>query len=144
MNKRTLSIIVILFSILTLFAQNKDETVTQIVIPEETTWINGGKYRGYKNLKKVEIPSTVGTIGFSSFEDCTSLEKVKLNEGLKSIHYDAFKNCTSLKTISIPSTVIELNHPFNGCTNLVSIDLSKNTNFILIHQNNLGKIYTRK
>lgn len=130
MNKRTLSIIVILFSILTLFAQNKDKTVTQIVIPEETTWINGGKYRGYKNLKKVEIPSTVGTIGFSSFEDCTSLEKVKLNEGLKSIHYDAFKNCTSLKTISIPSTVIELNHPFNGCTNLVSIDLSKNTNFI--------------
>ena len=139
MNKRTLSSIFILFSILTLFAQNKDKTVTQIVIPEETTWINGGKYRGYKNLKKVEIPSTVGTIGFSSFEDCTSLEKVKLNEGLREIHHDAFKNCTSLKTISIPSTVVELDRPFNGCTNLVSIDLSKNTNFI--YQN--GVVYNK-
>lgn len=84
------------------------------------------------DIKKVEIPSTVNTIGFSSFEDCTSLEKVKLNEGLEQIHQDAFKNCTSLKTISIPSTVIELDHPFNGCTNLISIDLSKNTNFIYL------------
>lgn len=48
MNKRTLSFISILFSTLTLFAQNKDKNSTQIVIPKETTWINGGQYHGYK------------------------------------------------------------------------------------------------
>ena len=130
MNKRTLTFISILFSILALFAQSNDKDATQIVIPTETTWINGGQYHGYKKLKKVEIPSTVDTIGFSAFSDCTSLEKVKLNEGLRQIHENAFQNCTSLNSISIPSTVVELDHPFNGCTNLVSIDLSKNTNFI--------------
>lgn len=132
MNRRNLTFISILFGTLTLFAQSKDKDAAQILIPKETTWINGGKYSGYKNLKKVEIPSTVDTIGFSSFSNCTSLEKVKLNEGLRQIHHDAFENCTSLKSISIPSTVIELDHPFNGCTNLVSIDLSKNTNFIYL------------
>ncbi len=139
MNKKTLAFIPILFTALTLFAQSKDEDAAHIVIPKGTTWIDGGTYARYKNLKKVEIPPSVATIGFSSFEDCTSLEKVKLNEGLISIHRNAFKNCTSLKSISIPSTVVELDYPFNGCTNLVSIDLSKNTNFI--YQD--GIVYTK-
>ena len=60
---------------------------------------------GMKNLKSINIPLNVTTIGTRAFYDCTSLESVTLGDKLKSIGDEAFYRCSSLKNIEIPSNV---------------------------------------
>ena len=101
-----------------------------LIVQEGVTKIPNGAFSGCKNLKHIEIPSTVKRIGDYAFEECKSLEKVDLSrcsnlrklerklfaksenltevllpEGLTEIVADAFYYCESLKHIEIPSTV---------------------------------------
>ncbi len=56
-------------------------------------------FAGAENLKTVELPSTVKSIGDFAFEDCTSLEKVILSPGGEGVEMGegVFFRCPSLK-----------------------------------------------
>ena len=47
-----------------------------------------------------------------------------MNDGLQKIGNGAFFNCKSLKSITLPSTVVEIdNYAFNGCSKLKEVEL---------------------
>ena len=75
-----------------------------------------GDYAFYQNedIEKVNIPSTVKTIGLEAFYGCESLKEIDLPEEILSIEEDAFRLCTGLNKISLPKSLdIDLYDYFN-------------------------------
>ena len=68
-----------------------------------------------RNLKSIEMPSTMKYIGDYAFKECCNLETVILKEGIEEIGNYAFYH-SALKTITIPSTVKNIgSYAFSGC-----------------------------
>ena len=85
------------------------------------------------NILKVEIPSTVNTIGKGAFRDlsynpCFSkVTTFRIENGLKTIEQDAFCELKGLTNITIPDSVTSIEQgAFSYCKNLKNIKLSSN------------------
>ncbi|MBP1578853.1 MAG: leucine-rich repeat protein [Oscillospiraceae bacterium] len=76
-----------------------------------------------KNLQTVEIMDGVQTIAENAFAYADALEKINISSTVKSIGKKAFFNCTSLNVINtIPTSVTMIDeNAFAGCTNLKAI-----------------------
>jgi hypothetical protein len=82
-----------------------------------TEFKNGGG-----NITKVNIPSTVTTIGENAFYVCDNLTSVTLHEGLTTIGQYAFYGCTGLTSITLPKGLTIIGEgAFINCTNITSI-----------------------
>lgn len=82
------------------------------------------EFDGSTNLRNVQLPSTIKSIGYKAFLGCTSLTSINLPEGLEALGWHAFSE-TGLTNIVVPSTVTDYNSysdsaPFYDCKNLVS------------------------
>ena len=66
------------------------------------------------NLKTVNLPNTVKTIGWAAFYGCTSLETFVVNEGATRIMDMAFYDCTSLTKLYIPASVTTIDKDIFG------------------------------
>jgi len=96
--------------------------LTSIIIPDSVTDIEGGAFRGCKNLNNINIPNGVTSIENSTFMNCTSLTSINIPNGVTSIENSTFMNCTSLTSINIPNSVTSIkDDAFYGCTSLTSI-----------------------
>ena len=72
-----------------------------------------------REVKSVEIPSGVTTIGGSAFSGCTGLTSVVIPSGVTSIGNNAFSGCTELTSVTIPDSVVSIgNYAFLGCYKL--------------------------
>ncbi len=76
-----------------------------------------------KNLQTVEIMDGVQTIAENAFAYADALEKINISSTVKSIGKKAFFGCTSLNVINtIPTSVTMIDeNAFAGCTNLKAI-----------------------
>lgn len=75
-------------------------------------------------VRKITLPSTLTSVGYSCFSGWTSLEGINLPNSIKTIDSQAFKGCTSLKDITLPRELMELaSYAFEGCTALTSIQI---------------------
>lgn len=85
----------------------------------------------YTQIKEIEIPDSVTSLGAKAFYSCTSLESVKLSKEITLIGGYTFYNCSSLKNIVIPDKVITINdYAFAGCTNLENVKISNSVTAI--------------
>lgn len=67
-------------------------------------------------VKKIEIPGTVETIGKYQFYGFDNLTSVKLSEGTTTVEDSAFDDCELLKTITLPGSVNKLGlNAFSNC-----------------------------
>ena len=82
-----------------------------------------GSNRVYRNrLKKVEIGSSVTSIGNQAFNNCYSLSSVVIPNGVTSIDNSAFNGCYSLSSVVIPNGVTSIgNQAFYNCYSLSSV-----------------------
>ncbi len=81
------------------------------------------------NLKEIILPEGLIEIGECAFMYCT-FETIELPKSLTTIGNEAFLYNENLKEITIPENVIDVMHPFNGCDNLETIILLRETKFI--------------
>lgn len=85
----------------------------QLVVPE-TIKIAEGEAEGYlvtgidarafsnrENLKSVELPPSVRTIGDKAFEECKNLEKVIVTDALETVGEAIFKDCPMMTTLEL-------------------------------------------
>ena len=103
---------------------------TVVVIPSSINGIPVKKigdeaFKDNENITRVDLPSSVETIGISAFENCIHAEIV-FTEGLKNIQKRAFFNCyVSSYTLCIPSTVTYISYfafgSDNGCCEVEEI-----------------------
>lgn len=94
-------------------------------MPENPSWQVKTEWFDYtKNLKKVEVQSTVTSVSPEAFYGCENLISVTLREGVTEIGHGAFCQCPQLSEINIPKGVTTIPQScFNGCTSLKKIQL---------------------
>ena len=99
-----------------------DRETDRIDIPSTVTSIGAFTFYQCSCIKSVNIPSSVTSIGSSAFEDCDYLTSLSLNDGLQSIGGSAFEGCRRLATLVIPSTVNKiLVNAFKNCVSLTNV-----------------------
>ena len=98
-------------------------------------------FNGCTRLREVTLNDGLKYIGISCFEGCTSLTSIKLPKSLKVLRENAFRVCTALQTVEFDDNINFhdgysygfYNNVFDGCTNLTSVKLPKNSpgNFVI-------------
>lgn len=113
-------------------------SLATVEIPEGVQEMGRAAFSGCTSLTKVAIPSTIkrwcitehleysnhAQIQNDAFKDCTSLAEITLAEGLAVMGYWAFDN-TALTSVTVPSTVTELNYTFYNCKKLEEVILQE-------------------
>lgn len=88
-----------------------------------TSVVPDGLFKGNKDVKSVEIPQEITSIGESAFESCTNLSGVVFadNSILRTIGKAAFKGA-SFNEINIPASVTSIgNYAFQNNTHLTAL-----------------------
>lgn len=102
----------------------KDETVTEITIPDYVTSIGHNAFSRCESLTSITIPDSVTTIGSYAFASCKSLTSITLPNSITIIEEAAFSYCESLTSITIPDSVTTIGkYAFSGCDSLVYITI---------------------
>ena len=83
---------------------------------------------------KIDLPSTLTTIGKNVFIGCKQLLSINLPEGITGIPSNTFSGCEQLRNISLPSTLTLIDTmAFRGCYNITSIVLPINLTTINLY-----------
>ena len=102
----------------------KNETATEVIIPDYVTGIGNGAFRFCESLMSVIIPDSVTTIDSFAFAYCESLASVTIPSSVTTIGSFAFSSCKSLTSITIPDSVTTIeDSTFSDCESLVSITI---------------------
>lgn len=109
----------------------EDESVTvpaTIDYLEESypvTAIAGGAFYQSTNLKSINLPESILTIGVRAFEGCQALISIEIPANVQTIGNYAFINCSALENVTMGDEVTEIEpNTFSQCKNLKSIKLS--------------------
>ena len=93
------------------FAQLVARTITEVTLDDlaGVTEIPRYLFEGCSNLTRVDIPSSVKSIGYHSFVNCTSLERVTLHSTTPpTIQAGIFNGCPSTCRYAVPKESVEL------------------------------------
>lgn len=83
------------------------QDVTEYIVPENVKHIASGVFYLNTELTKVQLNSSLETIGNYAFSGCTALTEMELPESIKEIGYGAFSGCTRLD-ITVNPTVEQI------------------------------------
>ena len=77
-----------------------------------------------KNLREMEIPAGVESLGDLCFSGCAGLRTINIPDSVESLGYCCFYECAGLQTINIPDSVKSLGEScFYGCAGLHTINI---------------------
>ncbi len=93
--------------------------ITKVIVPESIKRISEAAFRGFINLKEINLPDNIMIIRRSIFEDCQSLESLVIPLNVRKIEDYAFNGCKSLKAVDIYGYVTGIGqNAFFGCDNI--------------------------
>ncbi len=102
----------------------KDETVTEIIIPDYVTGIGNGAFNHCESLTSVTIPDSVTAIDSFAFAYCEGLTSITVPDNVTSIGDNAFSQCKKLKSITLGNGITSIgSRAFEGCDSLVSVTI---------------------
>lgn len=101
------------------------EDVENIVVENGITEVNYSfSNHGFRNIKTIEIPNSVTSIGASAFRNCSSLSSVIIPNSVISIGEKAFSECSGLSSLDIPNSVTSIGKgAFDDCNGLTSVTI---------------------
>ena len=99
-------------------------SIEKIEIGSSVTSIGNYAFYNCYSLTSITIPNGVTSIGNYAFYNCYSLTSITIPDGVTSIRQYAFMQCYSLTSITIPNGVTMIaNDAFGSCSSLSSITI---------------------
>ena len=87
---------------------DEDTEITNLIIPEGTTFIGENVFKGCSGLRSVTIPNSVTSIGGSAFQNCSGFISIIIPKSVTSIGVYAFCGCSGLENLVIGDGVTSL------------------------------------
>ena len=107
------------------------EEVKDLEIPNSVTSIGSSAFYGCTGLTSVTIGNSVTSIGNGAFYNCSGLTSVNIGNGVTSIGSSAFSGCSGLTSVTIPNSVTLIrDYSFGWCNALTSITIGSEVNTI--------------
>ena len=101
------------------------ENLKSVELPEYVDTIGANAFEGCYSLAHITLPSSVRYIGHDAFAYCSGLQSAILPAELKKIPANLFVFCRSLSRVQIPSTVTSIgDNAFYRCAKLQTVALS--------------------
>lgn len=105
-------------------------TITNDGVEYTVIQIGGWSFSGRTDLKSIDLPSTITSIGTSAFYAC-SFSEINLPSSLKNIYAGAFAECDSLREVIFPEGLISIGGlGFGDCQNLEHIEIPSTVTYI--------------
>jgi hypothetical protein len=80
-----------------------------IRIPEGViTFEDGVQFFSFRNLRGVDLPSTLKSLAYGTFEFCSHLTTVNMPAGVREIPEYCFEGCSRLQNITLPHGLTEI------------------------------------
>ena len=90
--------------------------------------IHQNTFQFCQSLTKIDIPTTVTSIGNFAFENCINLIEINIPQNVEKLGIQCFGNCYKLEHIKLSNNIIDLPHLcFHDCKSLISIEISNKT-----------------
>lgn len=106
-------------------------TVESIQLPTTLKYIGYAAFADCCNMRIVNIPGSVSSIGKYAFVNCKNMEHIQLPFFLKNISKTAFWACEKLTSVSIPPGVKRIGRgAFGNCFKLDNIVLPESLTYI--------------
>lgn len=103
------------------YPENKSDR--EFTVPEGITEIRNNQFAFCKNLEKINLPSTLKTIGDFSFHGSINLKEIIIPEGTTSVGSCAFFACNSLERVVFPKTITSISaNAFTSCIKLTTFE----------------------
>ena len=104
--------------------------VEEVVLPTTITSIDNNAFYNCTNLKKVNVPNSVTSIGEYAFAG-TAITSITIPDSITSIEYSVFCGCTELTSVIIPNTVTKISYAaFSNCSGLTNITIPNSVTII--------------
>lgn len=84
------------------------DVVTRVILPEGLTSIGDNAFKGFRELKKVALPSDVQYIGKEAFYWCESLDTIRIPDADTLICENAFSGCIRMRYVELGSGIKEI------------------------------------
>lgn len=97
--------------------------ITECQIHPDTRIIHSSAFYGHEKLTRITIPDSVVCVGRSAFAFCSSLTEVTWSANCQLIDIATFEYCTALESIVIPEGVTTVLDAFSGCNKLMNISV---------------------
>ena len=107
----------------------KGSPVEEVVINEGIEVISRYAFNSGKNIKKINIPSTVKRIDEFAFSQ-TAITEIVIPANVESIGFSAFTHCGSLETVVIEGDVEIEAYAFKGCDLLKNVFIYGDVDFV--------------
>ena len=105
-------------------------TITNDGVEYTVIQIGGWSFSGRTNLKSIDFPPTITSIGPSAFYAC-SFSEINLPSSLKNIYAGAFAECDSLREVLFPEGLVSIGGlGFADCQNLEHIEIPSTVTYI--------------
>lgn len=119
--------------------------LSNVHIPENVSRI-GAKSFYNSGIERIKVSKHVKKIEHGAFAICRNLKNVELPEGLESLGIDAFGECIELQFIELPSTLKNIDRGvFWRCTNLQKIEIPAGVEsigeYVFFHCDSLKDVY---
>lgn len=119
--------------------------LSNVHIPENVSRI-GAKSFYNSGIERIKVSNQVKKIEHGTFAICRNLKNVELPEGLESLGIDAFGECIELQFIELPSTLKNIDRGvFWRCTNLQKIEIPAGVEsigeYVFFHCDSLKDVY---
>ena len=103
----------------------RDDSVTELTIPEGVTGIGAAAFSGFANLRRLVLPASLQKIGVEAFRVDTDLDDVTIPDGVWLIAEGAFENCTAMQNLDVGVGVRHVRaRAFKGCASLKNISFA--------------------
>ena len=100
-------------------------TEESLMLPSNVTVIDDEAFNNCFELKNIELPEGLRSIGAATFMDC-GLTTIQFPESLEGIGKEAFQNCTNLTDVTIPASVKSIGSgAFSYCSNIHAINVDE-------------------
>ena len=105
--------------------------IKELNIPKDITSIGDCAFCGCEYITSVTIPNSVTSIGNNAFSGCSGLTELTIPNSVTSIGYDAFRDCSGLTELTIPKSVTSIgSSAFSGCSGLTELTIPKSVTSI--------------
>lgn len=99
-------------------------TAKTVSVPIGVEELSGFSFASCVAIEKVELPSSVKTIGKGAFWGCSELRNINIPEGVSRINDNTFVECRNLQDITFPSSLRSIGYAaFYECDGLRRVQL---------------------